>query len=117
MSSSSNRHRGKPKTKFSNTSSGEDAALDSIARRAEELLQEKRKERERARRIRLKELEKKQREDDDSLDRQYAIDKTTVSRTYASSNPSSLSSAGKDDTRSRKSSIDSIDSTDGLTII
>ncbi|XP_067938331.1 leucine-rich repeat flightless-interacting protein 2-like [Watersipora subatra] len=108
MSTSSGRRRA------FNTSTGEDAALDSIARRAEEMLAEKRKEREKARRIRLQELEKKQREDEENLDRQYAIDRSTAStRAHAAS--LAVASA-KDDTRSRKSSLDSTDSIDGVSV-
>lgn len=55
------------------TTTQEDAALDNIARRAEEILQEKRKERDKARKIRMDELEKKNKEDEEQLDRHYDL--------------------------------------------
>lgn len=54
-------------------------------------------------------------QDEESLDRQYAIDKSTTStRTYAAANPPSgpASVGSREDARSRRSSIDSTDSTD-----
>lgn len=51
----------------------EDAALDSIAQRAEAILQEKKKEREKARKMRMEELEKQQKEENEQLDKQYEL--------------------------------------------